>query len=122
MGWGGALNLLCLFVLQVGDCALLLSHYYHRVPDDPEGLTFVGWAAKEGEKLVVNSSELRAVQGRQECDFKLVLPQPPPQKRQQLLRAKKKPANEAPPQFDPKQRLRRERDLDQDTRKVCEAT
>ena len=47
-----------LFELQVGDCALLLRHYYHRVPDDPEGLTFVGWAATEGEKLVVNSCEV----------------------------------------------------------------
>ena len=53
-----ALNMLCLFELQVGDCALLLRHYYHRVPDDPECLTFVGWAAKEGEKLVVNSCEV----------------------------------------------------------------
>ena len=41
-----------------GECALLLRHYYHRTVDDPEQLTFVGWQAKEGEKLVVNSSEV----------------------------------------------------------------
>ena len=106
---------------DAGDCALLIRHYYHRTADDREGLTFLQ-KMRPGEKLVVNSSELRAVQGRQECDFKLVLPQPPPQKRQQLVRAKKKAANEAPPQFDPKQRLRLERDLDRETRVVCEAT
>ena len=99
---------------DAGDCALLIRHYYHRTADDREGLTFLQ-EVRPGEKLVVNSSELRAVQGRQECDFKLVLPQPPPQKRQQLARAKKRAANEAPPQFDPKQRLRLAHNLDQDT-------
>ena len=64
--------------------------YYHRTVDDPEGLTFVLWKTKRGERLVVNSCELRAVQGRQECDFKLTLPQPPPPLRQQLNRVKKK--------------------------------
>ena len=39
------------------------------------------WPGKAGEKFVINSSELRAVQGRQECDFKLTLPRPPPQLR-----------------------------------------
>ena len=71
------------------------------------------------EKLVVNSSELRAMQGRQECDFKLTLPQGAPQLRQQLSRTKKKQASE-PPQYDPKQHWRLERDLD--TCQVCEAT
>jgi len=91
---------------------------YHRTADDPEGLTFVRWQGQPGEKLVISSSELRAVQGRQECDFKLTLPQGAPQLRQQLARAKKKVAIE-PAQYDPKQRWRLERDLDGDTRKVC---
>ena len=79
------------------------------------------WEAGSGWKLVINSSELRAVQGRQECDFKLTLPQGVPQLRQQLARAKKQERLRNVP-FDPKQRWRLERDLDRDTRKVCEAT
>ena len=106
-----------------GDCALLLRCYFHRTADDREGLTFLRWPGKAGEKFVINSSELRAVQGRQECDFKLTPPRPPPQLRQQQARAKKKapPQHVAPP-MDPKQRYRLDRDLDRDTRKVCEAT
>ena len=107
---------------DTGDCALLVRCYYHRTADDREGLTFVRWRAKAGEKLVVNSSELRAVQGRQECDFKLTLPQGAMPKRQQLARAKKKGRQTAELEFDPKQRWRLERDLDVDTRRVCEAT
>ena len=61
-----------------------------------------------------------AVQGWQECDFKLTLPQGAPQLRQQLSCAGKKQVE--PPQFDPKQRWRLERDLDRDTRRVCEAS
>ena len=97
--------------------------YFHRTADDPEGLTFLRWPSKPSTKLVINSSELRAVQGRQACDFKLTLPQGAPQLRQQQARAKKRKRteNEEPP-FDPKQRLRLERDLDCDTRRVCEAT
>ena len=30
-----------------------------------------GWPAKKGEVLVVNSTEVRAVQGRVACDFML---------------------------------------------------
>ena len=71
---------------------------------------------------MVNSSELRAVQGRQECDFKLTLPQGAMPKCQQLARAKKKGRQTAELEFDPKQRWRLERDLDVDTRRVCEAT
>lgn len=106
-----------------GECAILLRCYFHRTADDREGLTFLRWPGKAGEKLVINSSELRAVQGRQECDFKLMLPQGSPQLRQQQSRAKKqkRPQQEAPP-IDPKQRWRLERDLDRDTRRVCEAT
>ena len=107
---------------DVGDCALLICCYYHRTADDREGLTFVRWRGKPGEKLVVNSSELRAVQGRQECDFKLTLPKGALQKRQQLARTKKQPRQTAEVEFDPKQRWRLERDLDGVTRTVCEGT
>ena len=41
---------------------------------------------------------------------------------QQLARAKKKEPQTAELEFDPKQRWRLERDLDGDTRRVCEAT
>ena len=71
--------------------------------------------------LVINSSELRAVQGRQECDFKLTPPRGAPQLRQQLSRAKKQKAAFVS-QCDPKQRLRLERELDGCTRKLCAAT
>ena len=66
--------------------------------DDPEGLTFVRWMEqKQGEILLVNSSELRAVQGRQVCDFRLTPPKPLPELRQQLARAKKQKQSGAPP-------------------------
>ena len=104
-----------------GEVALLLHCYYHRTVDDREGLTFMRWFGKPGEKLVVNSSELRAVQGRQACDFKLTAPQPPPPLRQQLARQKKqKPANEPAGSRNPKERLRLDRDIDRDTRAVCQ--
>ena len=105
-----------------GECAILLRCYFHRAADDAQGLTFVRWQGEKlGERLVVNSSELRAVQGRQECDFKLTLPQGAPQLRQQLARTKKK-ARGVEVHYDPKQRWRLDRDLDWDTRRGCEAT
>ena len=107
-----------------GECPLLLRCYYHRVAvaDDCEGLTFVRWMGQQrGEILVVNSSELRAVQGRQVCDFKLTPPKLPQPKRQQQARAKKQQQS-SPPPFDPKQRWRLDRDLDRDTRTECLAT
>lgn len=56
-----------------GDCLLLVRFYFERVADDAKGLTFVkGKAATEMEFDVINSSELRAVQGRQQCDIKLI--------------------------------------------------
>ena len=54
-----------------GDCLLLLRRYYHRTADDATGLTFMRWEAKKGEVLVVNSTELCAVQGQAACDFQL---------------------------------------------------
>ena len=109
---------------DTGDCVLLIRCYYHRTADDPEGLTFVRWLGqKRGEILIVNSSELRAVQGRQECDFRLVAPKPPPALRQQLARAKKQQKRTSDQaMFDPKQRLRLDRDLDRHTRLVCESS
>ena len=120
-GWKDAYRGITRRRYDVDDCALLLRCYYHRTPDDPEGLTFMREPVKQGEVLVVNSSELRAVQGRQQCDFKLTLPQGAKPLRQQLSRAKKQARLEEVP-FDPKQRWRCERELDRDTRKVCEAT
>ena len=72
---------------------------------------------------MVNSSELRAVEGRQECDFKLVRPRGLPQKRQQMDRKKKQKRNEQRLEIelpDLKERLKLDRELDQDTRKVIE--
>ena len=46
-----------------GECAILLRRYYHRVASDPNGLTFVRFEPGPGEKFIINSSELRAVQG-----------------------------------------------------------
>lgn len=102
-----------------GDCAILLRCYFHRTPDDPQGLTFV--REPSSVPLVVNSSELRAVQGRQECDFKLTLPQGAPQLRQQIMRRNKQHRSISSV-YDPKQRWRLEVDLDHEVRKVCEAS
>lgn len=44
-----------------GDSALLIRRYLDRVPDDPDGLTFVEWTDPKQDMLFVNSSELRAV-------------------------------------------------------------
>lgn len=55
-----------------GDSLILIRRYFDRVADDSKGLTFVQWnQPSEKEFSVVNSSELRAVQGWQQCDFKL---------------------------------------------------
>ena len=48
-----------------GDCLLAIRRYYHRTANDATGLTFVRWQAKKGERLVVISTELRAMQGLQ---------------------------------------------------------
>ena len=103
-----------------GDCALLLRHYYHRVADDPEGLTFVGWAAKEGEKLVVNSSEVRGVTGNP-LGLKLVEMNPSKKKKaKKKMTHKKKGSQPPPPLFDPKQRLHLDKEVDSELRSGCE--
>ena len=111
-----------------GECALILRCYYHRTADDREGLTFVRWMGqRRGEILVINSSELRAVQGRQACDFQLTPPVLPQPVRQQQARDKKKQKQKQydelnPPPFDPKQRWRLDRDIDSSTRQDCAGT
>ena len=47
-----------------GDYLLLLRRYYHRVADDPQGLTFKRQEPKKSELFVVNSSELCACPAR----------------------------------------------------------
>ena len=119
-GWEEAYRGITRLRYDVGDCAILLRCYYHRTADDAEGLTFVRWMGQGSrEILVINSCELRAVQGRQKNDFKLTPPKPPPQLRQQAARAKKKRSTEAEPPFDPKLRWRLARELDANTRIDC---
>ena len=43
---------------DAGECLLLLRRYYHRVPEDAQGLTFKRQEPKKGELFVVNSCEL----------------------------------------------------------------
>ena len=73
---------------DAGECLLLLRRYYHRTADDAQGLTFKRWEAKKGEILVLNSSELRAVQGHQKNDFILNPINPPKQRAQKSRTAK----------------------------------
>ena len=120
-GWKEAYRSIPRLRYDEGECALLLRCYYHRTADDAEGLTFVRWMGQQrGEILVVNSRELRAVEGRQANDFKLTPPQPPPQLRQQAARTvKRKQAQGAEPPFDPKMRWRLVREIDVITRIDC---
>jgi hypothetical protein len=106
---------------DAGDCAICLRRYYHRVADDAEGLTFVRWEAQGGEMLVVNSSELRAVEGRQECDIKLIAAKHRGGGRQQKKKGKgARVVGDVA--YDPMQRWHLDRDVDADVRRVCEAT
>ena len=120
-GWSDAYKGIERQRYDAGDFVLLVRCYYHRVADDPEGLTFVREPVKKGVQLVISSSELRAVQGRQQCDFKLVLPAGAPKPREQLSRGtKRKASSGAEAEFNPKQRWRLDRELDVETRRVCE--
>ena len=74
-----------------------LYRYYHRTADDAQGLTFKRWEAKKGEILVLNSSELRAVQGHQKNDFILNPINPPKQRAQTSRAAKVYPQNKSGP-------------------------
>lgn len=99
---------------------------------DPDGLTFVRWKPKQGEILVVNSYQVRAMQGpKLKLDFKLVRaepsrPQPqvastsaaPKRKSQRKQRAHAVNGD----QHDPNQRWMLDALTDREVRKVCEAT
>ena len=105
-----------------GECMLLIRCYYHRVASDPTGLTFMRWPAKKGEVLLVNSSELRAISGRQANDFVLhPFDPPPPKLRERHGRAKKGPVVHEIP-YPEKQLWRIEEEVDGGTRLVCEQT
>ena len=99
---------------------LLLRRYFHRTPEYLEGLTFKQWQATKGEVLVVNSSELRAVQGHQKNDFVLRLINPP--KLREKTSRPGKQASTAEVEYGPRQKWGLDPDIDQDTRKVCEAS
>jgi hypothetical protein len=107
------------------ECAILLRRYYHRTPDDPDGLTFVRWEAEKGEKLIVNSSELRAVQGRVACDF-VLWPKITPKLKQRRggnRAAKSKGSAQMPEEtHSPNQTWHVTQETDKETRSDCEAT
>ena len=103
---------------------LLVRRYFHRTPNDQTGLTFkYEKPEKQAEVLVVNSSELRAVQGHQMNDF-VLRPINAPVLRQKIGRSKKGSKSKAEPAVDygPRQKWGLDPDIDRDTRKVCEAT
>ena len=115
-----------------GDCLLLLRRYYHRVADDPKGLTFVR-EVRDGEILVVISTELRAVQGRQACDMQLApicmhcKPGKPCQRCAVggarwagMRQSRQGPSVEA--YFHPNQRWALDAELDSDIRALCDGT
>ena len=110
---------------DAGECLLLLRRYFHRTPNDPDGLTFKHWQGKKGELLVINSSELRAVQGHQKNDF-VLRPINPPVLREKSVRGRKKAAyaqqQPVEVEYGPNQKWSLDPDIDQDTRKVCEAS
>ena len=83
------------------------------VSQDSQGLTFKRQEAKKGEIFVLNSSELRAVQGHQKNDFILNPINPPKQRAQTSRAAKVYPA---------KQKWALDPEVDVDTRQVCEAS
>ena len=114
---------------------------YHRVSDDPAGLIFIRWQAKQGEVLAINSSELRAVQGRQACDFVLhpiclrckpgrpcaqcqagKRARPPQLRETHGHTVKKAKGAQVEARFDPKQRWAVDPEIDRDTRRDCEGT
>ena len=106
-----------------GKTLLLIRRYFHRTADDAEGLTFKHWqhSTKKGESLVVNSSELRAVQGHQKNDF-ILRPINPPMLRQKVARGGKKTAHTAEIEYSSRQKWGIDPEIDHDTRKVCESS
>ena len=107
---------------DAGECLLLLRCYFDRTPEDFDGLTFKQWQAKKGELLVVNSSELRALQGHQKNDFVLRLINPPVLREKTARGKKKNGAQPTEVEYGPRQKWGLDPEIDQDTRKVCEAS
>ena len=107
---------------DAGECLLLIRRYFHRTVEDPSGLTFKLWAGKKGELLVVNSSELRAVQGHQKNDFVLCPIDAPKLRHKTARSAKEERAKPAVIEYRPGQKFGLDPDIDVDTRGVCEAT
>ena len=103
-----------------GDFLLLLRRYYHRTAKDVQGLTFKRQEPKKGEIFVLNSSELRAVQGHQKNDFILNPINPPKQRAQTSRAAKGAKAQEVV--YPAKQKWALDPEVDVDTRRVCEAS
>ena len=87
---------------------------------DSQGLTFKRQEAKKGEIFVLNSSELRAVQGHQKNDFILNPINPPKQRAQKSRSAKGAKAQELV--YPASQKWAMDPDVDIDTRRVCEAS
>lgn len=102
-----------------GDCLLLIRRYFDRTVEDTSGLTFKQWQAKKGELLVVNSSELRAVQGHQKNDF-VLRPINPPVLREKTARSSKQKTTPGVVEYSPRQKFGLDPDIDLDTRTVCE--
>ena len=105
---------------DAGEWLLLRRRYYNRMADDAQGLTFKRWAAKKNEILVLNSSELRAVQGHQKNDFILNPINPPKQRAQKSRSAKGAKVQELV--YPASQKWGMDPDVDVDTRRVCEAS
>lgn len=77
----------------------------------------MSWA---GEKLVVNSSEVRGVTGNP-LGLKLVEMNPSKKKKaKKKMTHKKKGSQPPPPLFDPKQRLHLDKEVDSELRSGCE--
>ena len=73
---------------------------------------------------MINSSELRAVQGHQKKDF-ILRPINAPVLRQKIARGNKKgskPSVAPEVDYGPRQKWGLDPDIDRDTRKVCEAS
>ena len=103
-----------------GDYLLLIRRYYHRTAEDTSGLTFKRWQEKKGDVLVVNSTQVRAIEGHQANDFKLAAMNPP-RLRAKHGRAKKSEVAEEVV-FPVNQKWQLDSEIDFDTRYACEET
>ena len=98
-----------------------MRRYYNRVIEDSAALTFVREAEKGASLLVVNSSQLRAVQGRQANDFKLD-PINPPTLRQKHRRNARKDPKVQEVEYPTNQKWYLDPEIDATTRAACEST